>query len=195
MTLLDGLDSVTVRIARDEQTRRTAYSIRKAVYCDELEWHTEARLVDDADDHSTHFLAGTEGTWVASSRMVMPEHTFVMERYIALDDYRAQGDCVELGRLAVLPRHRSTLVPIAMFRAFYRYAIGQGIRFFCVTGTLDNHLYSRLGFTEVGEPFFNQDVGQVTTPYVLDLDAAPTIWARRRPRMLGYFMQPVEGLG
>lgn len=189
------MDGISIKVASTDRLLDAAYTIRRCVYCDELGWRAEDELIDDVDDGSTHFIAESDSDWIASARMVNPETRFEMEKYFDLGEYRRQGTCVELGRLAVLHRHRKPLVAVAMFRAFYRYALSNGIEYFCVAGTLDNRLYRTLGFQQVGDPFLHGDVGQMTIPYVLHLPTGIKRLCRRTPRLGEYFLKPIEGIG
>lgn len=200
MQVFNRLNKVGINIANTSEMRHVAYEIRRQVYADELGWCKPRDIIDELDAVSTQFLATVNQTmvnskWVSSGRMVSPSAEFELERHVRLTAYRKQGRCSELGRLCILSEYHRSVVALAMFHGFYRYALSKNIRFFCVAATLTNHLYRNLGFVQFGSAFCHDRVNQMVYPYVLDLHKAPEIWLARRPKLLAYFSQPIDGIG
>lgn len=194
--LMDGLNRIRVEIASTSAALQAAMVVRRAVYVEEMGSRDAETLVDELDAVSTHFLGSMEATAVCSARMVPDKAFFEGEHYFDISDWRRQGRVVEIARLSVLPAYRRSLAVVALFRAFYRYAPHERTRFFFVTGAEHvDHLYRSLGFRKIGGPIRYEFCRNISSAYILDLDAVVEDWHRRRPRLQQYFQQPIEGIG
>jgi N-acyl-L-homoserine lactone synthetase len=193
---LNRLDAFEVSIAQTPSQFGRAMAIRRRVYVDEMRWRKRQDLVDSWDALAVHFVVNLNGHAIASGRMVPETVTFEGECCFEIADIRSQGPVCEIGRMCVLAEHRRSLAAIALFRGFYRYSLAHGARFFFVTGAHHvDRLYRSLGFSVIGGPTWYEPCGYIAKAYVLDLNAALGDWAKRRPRMLEYFLQPIEGIG
>lgn len=191
--MIEHLDDVDIVVVHDGLSKEVR-AIRKAVYCDEVGWLSPDQVWDQRDNAATVLLAGRQKVWQATVRMLSASMPFEMEEYFDLSEYRREGFCVEIGRLAVLPECRRSLLAIALFRALYRVALRGGVRFFCVAANPANRLYPSLGFQIVRDVINYPPVNAPAVAYVLDLDRAVVEWRQRRPRMLDYFLQPIDGI-
>lgn len=195
-SLLAGLSEYVVTIARSPEDLRLVMDVRRAVYVDEMRFRTAATLVDEFDSAATHFLVTVEGVAIGSARMVPGEMHLEGEVCFDISDWRKQGKVVEIGRLSVLPSYRRSLASVALFRAFYRHALAGSIRFFFVTGAGHvDRLYRSLGFHSIDGPKWYEPCNNISKAYILDLDMALVDWRLRRPRMLEYFLEPMDGIG
>jgi hypothetical protein len=53
-----------------------------------------------------------------------------------------------------------------------------------------------IGFEYVGGPFRNELLNNTFhDAYVMEVERLEPYWAKRRQRMLGMFLQPIEGIG
>jgi hypothetical protein len=52
-----------------------------------------------------------------------------------------------------------------------------------------------MGFKRFGEPVPAIPDGNLISPYVLDLDAAREEWKDSRPKLLEFFLRPLDGVG
>lgn len=194
---MGGAEAIlNIRVAlADNGQLADALEIRRRVYCS-IGKLDPACLQDEFDVRATHFLGSTNGQWVSSARMVA-DGDFEMERYFDLSKYRRAGRCAEINRFAILPDFRGSAVAYAMFRGFYRYAIVNQIRFFCIAATPGRYcrMYLHLGFTQIGKTVMYQELREFHDAYVLDLDEALNDWRTKRPRILEYFLQPINGIG
>ncbi|SPD76523.1 hypothetical protein PITCH_A980037 [uncultured Desulfobacterium sp.] len=109
---------------------------------------------------------------------------------------RNNGGCAEVSRLSILPEFRGSLVSLAMFRAFYRYASARGIEYFCISVPY-NHipLYQNLGFMHFAGPYFNKLLGVNLSIYKVRIAEGLEKLRLRPPRMWDYFLQPLPGIG
>lgn len=190
-----GILTVDVVLA-DDGNRPAALDIRREVYCS-IGKLDPASLSDGFDDRAAHFLGGVGGKWVSSARMVSDDGEFEMERYFDLSRYRALGRCAEINRFAILADFRGSAVAYAMFRGFYRYAIANSIRFFCIVATPgpNSRMYRHIGFSQFGDTVLYQELHALHDAYVIDLEAALPQWREKRPRIVEYFLQEVDGIG
>jgi len=191
-----ALDRVKVEIVRTPEQFQAAMDVRSAVYVDDIHWLTPETLVDRWDDRCVQFIGTVDGRAVTSGRLNDNPSGFEIEQYMDLGSLRANGGCAELSRLSVLPEWRRSMAAMSMFRAFYRYAQGRGIRHFCITLTPNNlRMYESLGFTYIGGPFQNELLGVNHAVYCLDLEQASVDWRKQRPRIADQFEQPLDGIG
>jgi len=183
-------------VLADDGDRSAALDIRREVYCS-IGKLDPFCLSDRFDERAAHFLGGVHGEWVSSARMVSDDGDFEMERYFDLSRYRDLGRCAEINRFAILPEFRGSAVAYAMFRGFYRYAIANGIRFFCIVATpgQNSRMYRHIGFSQVGKTVMYEELHELHDAYVLDLQAALPQWREKRPRILDYFLETVDGIG
>lgn len=194
MSIAASIANVRVALAVKELAA-IAYEIRRRVYCDEVGKLTPEGVVDDYDNRAARFVAGIDGVWVSSARMVFGD-AFEMEKYFDLSEFRRQGRCAEINRFAVLPDYRRSVAAYGMFRGFYRYAIKNGIRFFCIVTTPENcRMYRHMGFKKIGGPAYYEELHCNHDAYVLDLDQALYEWRENRPSILEQFLKPIEGIG
>lgn len=195
MSIAASIANVLVALAV-EGLAAAAYEIRRRVYCHEVGKLTPEGVIDDYDNRAVRFVAGIDGEWVSSARMVFGEAAFEMEKYFDLSEFRKQGSCAEINRFAVLPDYRRSVVAYGMFRGFYRYAIKNRIRFFCIVTTPENcRMYRHMGFKKIGGPIYYEEVHCDHDADVLDLDQALDEWRENRPSILEQFLKPIEGIG
>jgi GNAT superfamily N-acetyltransferase len=192
---LDGLDRVTVRLAETRDHFDDAITVRRAVYTQEKGWRSEDILIEEADSNETLFVGYMDGAPVASARLVSGSTVFEVEDHVDLSAYRALARCAEIERLALLPSRRHLLAAPAMFRAFYRYSLREGIRFIVASAPESTwKLYESIGFQCVAGPFWFEPRcwGRA---YVLDFEEAAREWHENRPSLAECFERPVEGIG
>lgn len=174
----------------------TALEIRREVYSSAGKPRL-TYVLDQFDDRATHFLGSIEGRWVSSARMITNEDQFEMTAFFDLKPFLRMGKCAEIARFAILPGHRNSAVAYAMFRGFYRFALKLGIRYFCIAAMPEQvgHMYEHIGFSKVSDSVMFGEFHALHSAYVLDIDAALDEWSANRPRLLEYFLQPIEGIG
>jgi predicted GNAT family N-acyltransferase len=203
MSILDRVRGLEIVLVNSDEQFQRAMEIRRCVYCDELSWITPEAIPDEWDSQGVHLLASRDGRAVATARINERSSGLEVEKYISLADYRSSGTCAEVSRLCVLAGERFPLIAVGMLYAATRYALANNIRFFCITAPqMHRRLYTNVGFRYVAGPFRNEIVGAPPLDaYVLDFVGAPLEgpwvenWAKRHPRMLGLFLQPIEGIG
>jgi len=192
MNILDCIRKLDIALVTSDEQFQQAMGIRRRVYCDEISWLTPDTLVDEWDYRAEHFLASLRGQSIATARMLSTYRgALEIEKYIDLDDYRAVGKCAEVSRLCTLSDVRFSPVAVGMFRAFYRYAIVNDIRFVCITAAAHyRRMYLDIGFEHVGGPFRNELLNNTLhDAYVMAVERLEPLWAERRPRMLEMFLQ------
>lgn len=191
----EAILNLTVVLA-DRGNLHAALDIRRQVYCS-VGKLDPASLEDRFDQRAAHFLCGFDGRWVSSARMVADSGEFEMERYFDLTQFRERGRCAEINRFAILPDYRGRAVAYAMFRGFYRYAVANGIQFFCIVATPGQNvrMYRSIGFSQIGVTVMYEELHELHDAYVLDIEAAQYEWREKRPRISEYFLQPIEGIG
>ena len=195
MDKIEAILNVNIVIAKGHQLS-SIFAIRQEVYCSigKLE---ASRVQDSFDERATQFLGGIGQNWVASARMVTDHSDFEMEKYFDLSHLRSRGKCAEINRFAILPDYRGKAIAYAMFRGFYRYAMAQNIRYFCIVSVpgKNSEMYKQLGFSKLADTVMYEELKQPHDAYVLDLEAALDQWQVTRPRILEYFLKPIDGIG
>src|SRR5829696_221806 len=192
MGFLEDVRKLEVVPASTNKQFQQAIEIRRRIYCDEISWLTPETLVDNWDSQAVHLLASHYGRAIATVRINAQKSGLEIEKYINLDNYRSLGKCAEVSRLCALPEIRFSVVTIGMFYALFRYAMANGVRFYCITASPHyRRMYIDLGFKHVAGPFRNKLLNDTLhDAYILDFVGAPLEgpwveeWAKRRPRML-----------
>lgn len=170
-------------------------SVREAVYAHELSWLSEDELVDSWDDVATQLLVTLKGRPIASGRMILQDR-FETEDFLDLSTLRAEGKCAEVNRIAVLSRYRGGKIPLLLFRACYRLALREDVRFIIAMTVADHMpLYTGIGFRRIGVDVSSPNLGGTHTPMALDLNLARAQWRSSRPALLEWFQQPLDGVG
>ncbi len=193
--ILEWLNQINIVIVQTDSEREAVRHIRKSVYCNELGWLKPERVWDSYDHFAVILLVGSNDRWGGTARILDPNRPFEMEEHFDLARYRSAGVCAEVGRLAVLPEYRGSLLALALFHALFRFAISRKIQYYCAAAHPQNRLYTSLGFRVVGDEIIYPPVDAPAIPYVLDLEDAQAEWRRKRPRLLSHFMQPIAGIG
>lgn len=184
-----------VVVAQEGQVSN-ALDIRRRVYCPigKLE---PSSVQDEFDDRATHFIGANGNKWVSSARMVADGGFFEMERYFDLSHFRRKGRCAEINRLAILPEYRCSTVAYGMFRGFYRYALANNIRYFCIVATpgFNSRMYLHLGFIQIGDTVVYKELNELHNAYILDLKKGIDELRVKNPKIHECFLQPIDGIG
>lgn len=135
--------AVTFRIAASADDRRSAFAIRRAVFCDEQHVPLEIEI-DAFEDTAIHILGELRGETIAAARLrLLPGHA-------------------KLERIAVSKPHRGSGIGTALIEYMVDTARERGCSNFCVHAQA--HLqsyYERLGFRVDGEPFVEAGIDHV----------------------------------
>lgn len=187
-----------VELTRDGKISN-ALDIRRRVYCS-IGKLDPGSVQDEFDARATHFIGsnGANGNqWVSSARMVADGGGFEMERYFDLSQFRIKGRCAEINRLAILPDFRCSAVAYGMFRGFYRYALANNIRYFCIVATpgFNSRMYLHLGFVQIGGTVMYKELNELHNAYVLDLNKGIDELRVKNPKIHECFLKPIDGIG
>ena len=129
----------TVVIARTQQQRDDAMSVRLAVFVDEQRIPREEEI-DDYDDVAVHCVGYVDDAPVAAGRLVL------------MDGYG------KIGRMAVLKQHRNTRLGAEVLAALEREGATRGLARFQLSAQLPARgFYERAGYTAFGDVY--DDVG------------------------------------
>lgn len=192
-----------LRIARvtDENELIGLFAFRYRVFVEELGWMARKDLgahilTDEFDRDAVNYAAYDDtGEVIGSVRVVSDGPLGLpLERCRVLDGYRASKRLVELSRLAAAPGWRRTRLAALLMKAGYQCADRLGATHLVIDSYVGNgqrseHLYLKMGFEELTEPYADPDYlwRQGVVTFALDCEEARREWRSRRPGLNRFF--------
>lgn len=158
MTPRNGL---SYRLAQDASERSLAIQLMHRVFVEELGY--TGMGPDQFEALATYCLVFHDGVAVATVRLI-PDgpQGLPLDKHVDLSDVRSSGKRVgEVSRLAAIPEFRSRYVAADGLEFLFAVARALGVELLVADSFLHMApLYARLGFKNVGVPFFDPTVSR-----------------------------------
>ncbi|MCL6472536.1 MAG: GNAT family N-acetyltransferase [Firmicutes bacterium] len=188
-----------IRQALSKKDKEQIFALRYRVFCEEKEYISlssseDCLESDEFDQHAIHFIALDEKeNAIGSIRLILDSPTgFPVNKYFGIPKMDVPGVAAEVSRLVVLREKRSIDhdIMLSLCKAIYDYSIDHGIKYWYAI--LDRRfiaLSRRLGFIfkQVGDCKYC--LGDVTAPYVLDIEETMQNLHDKNPSLYLFFKQ------
>lgn len=205
-------DGFVVKNIVDQGEKRSAYQLRHAIFCNELQWVLQSENNMESDEYDSNAVSfgvfDQDQRLVSYLRLIMPYQKFMIEKeFLSLVDpghrIRKEPDTAEISRLCVAPHVRNDhadgnfgvhKISLALFKGVYQWCMLNGIRFlYAVTELKVYRLYCLKGFPYrlIGKPVKMPD-GVVVVAVILDWEEFKTTSRAKRPELLNWFSRDIK---